>query len=174
VDHPGPSLVASNEVLLLGQLAGSDPNNTWAVTIVEARLRQDWDLTKSVFMNISNTTLWSSQLLLIGARQAIAEAPLLAATQPLAVEENRDTNYVDEFRAYYDPTKQKKKKKKKRSVAGPVAGSLTGFAVCGVTLPLSNPLCPNPSFLVFKGMDPRWKASSVTALILTSVCTPHL
>jgi hypothetical protein len=86
--------------MLLGKRANSD--NGWASTFIDIDFGMQLDGNPSAFLDLQNTTVWSSHLGFEGVREtAAAKAPYLAARVPLLIDVNPDPQIVDIFKAAY-------------------------------------------------------------------------
>jgi hypothetical protein len=132
--------ITPSSAIVVGAVAGVNVTDSWAYSVIEIRLAFDWNAAKSVYLDMRNTTLWSSTGGYEKAEPLIAEAPYLGASKPYVIAQNGNPAVMASFRSYY-LSKQRQAGGGLgsggggggKSIVAPVAGTLAAVAVLGAT-----------------------------------------
>ena len=89
-----PAPILDNETLVMGAIASDNASDTWAVAILELRLIYDWSGARSVYLDMLNTTLWSSRGGYARAKPDIARAPFHRRAVSVGHESARHARYA--------------------------------------------------------------------------------
>ena len=96
-----PAPILDNETLVMGAIASDNASDTWAVAIPELRLIYDWSGARSVYLDLLNTTLWSSRGGYARAKPDISRAPFIAARSPWAMSQHGTPATLRAYRTFY-------------------------------------------------------------------------